>query len=241
LAYHRVGARTAAQEIDLPAELFAAQIAAISARAMSLDTALEVIGGAADPSDRDLVVTFDDGTRDFVDDALPVLVAHRVPAMLYVATAFVDEGREFPHGGRAVSWQALRDAVSTGLVTIGSHTHSHALLDRCDVMTARDELDRSIELISDHVGVVPTHFAYPKALTGPRRTEQLVRDRFRSAAIAGTRPNPYGSTDPMRITRSPIQRSDGMRWFDRKARGGMRLEDRLRRIANRFRYVGDST
>jgi hypothetical protein len=29
-----------------------------------------------------------------------------------------------------------------------------------------------------------------------------------------------------------------MRWFERKVAGGMRLEDDLRRVANRWRYAG---
>jgi hypothetical protein len=33
-----------------------------------------------------------------------------------------------------------------------------------------------------------------------------------------------------------VQVSDGMRWFAHKARGGLELEDRLRRLANRRRY-----
>ena len=60
---------------------------------------------------------------------------------------------------------------------------------------------------------------------------------FDSAAIAGTRPNVYGSTDVHLLTRSPVQRSDGMRWFRRKAAGGMGLEDRVRDIVNKRRYA----
>jgi peptidoglycan/xylan/chitin deacetylase (PgdA/CDA1 family) len=237
LAYHRVGGHSAAAEIDLPRPLFADQIGEIAARAAGLDDALEALAGRA-PRGGDIVVTFDDGTADFVEEALPVLVEHRVPVVLYVATALVAEGRPFPHGGRPISWAALRDAVSTGLVTVGSHTHTHALLDRCPPEAAADELDRSIELIGEHVGTAPVHFAYPKALCGSARTREEVARRFRSAAVAGTRPNRYGATDPLRLARSPIQRTDGMRWFRRKVAGGMAFEDGVRRAANRLRYAG---
>jgi hypothetical protein len=81
------------------------------------------------------------------------------------------------------------------------------------------------------------HFAYPKAVLGSPQAEALVRTRFRSAALAGTRVNRYGHTDPHRLARTPVQASDGFEWFRRKADGGMRLEDDLRRAVNRFRYA----
>ena len=65
-----------------------------------------------------------------------------------------------------------------------------------------------------------------------------MRARFRSAALAGTRPNRYGSTDPHRLARSPIQAGDEMRWFRAKAAGGMGFEDDVRRTVNRWRYSG---
>ena len=69
----------------------------------------------------------------------------------------------FPSSGRPVSWSALRDACSTGLVDIGSHTHTHRLLDRTPPGAAADELDRSIGLIGERLGRVAHDFAYPKA------------------------------------------------------------------------------
>jgi peptidoglycan/xylan/chitin deacetylase (PgdA/CDA1 family) len=241
LAYHRVGGHSDAAEIDLPSSLFRAQMAAIAPRAITLDTALDALADRISRPHGDVVVTFDDGTVDFVDDALPVLVEYRVPAVVYVETAFVDEGRPFPHGGRPVNWSALRDAVATGLVTVGSHTHTHALLDRSPAPVVADELDRSIALIADNLGAAPAHFAYPKALRARGSAAAAVAGRFRSAAVAGTRANPFGATDPQLLARSPVQRSDGMRWFDHKVAGGMALEDGLRRAANRFRYAGAST
>ena len=241
LLYHRVGRRSPV-EVDLPRGLFAEQMAALAGRAVSLDAALEAVAGPAPHQGPDPVaITFDDGTADFVDEAVPVLVEHGVPALLYVATAFIEEGRSFPDAGAPASWAGLADAVSTGLVTIGSHTHTHALLDRAAPADVDRELDRSRALIEDRLGLTPDHFAYPKAVPGSPAAEASVRARFRSAALAGTRPNPYGATDPYRLARSPIQLSDGMRWFGAKVDGGMVLEDRLRRILNRGRYAGAVT
>ena len=68
-----------------------------------------------------------------------------------------------------------------------------------------------------------------------------MRDRFRSAALAGTRVNPWRGTDPYRLARSPIQVSDGMQFFERKLAGGMALEDSFRRAMNRVRYAKATT
>lgn len=239
LIYHRVGARTP-MEVDLPADLFDRQMAAVAAsgRATTLDHALTVLATGAVPAKDPVVVTFDDGTADFAELAIPTLVHHRVPATLYLATDFVDRGREFPRGGKPLSWASLQDAASTGLVTVGSHTHTHALLDRLDPVATADELDRSIGLIEHHLGQPVHHFAYPKGLEGSPGAVAMVRERFRSAALAGTRPNPYRCTDAHRLRRSPVQVADGMRWFDRKVQGGMVLEDVVRRAVNRRRYAG---
>lgn len=243
LAYHRVGRRSDLS-IDLPLDLFTRQMAelASSTRVVTLDeavAALEQPGG--DTQDDQVAVTFDDGTADFADVALPVLERFGIPATLYVATEFIDQGRPFPHAGTPLSWSALSDAVSTDLVTVGSHTHTHMLLDRIPVNEVERELDQSTELIRDHLGRDAVHFAYPKAVGGSPHADAAVRTRFRSAAVAGTKMNRFGHTDPHRLARSPIQVSDGMSWFRRKVRGGMGLEDDLRRLANRRRYSGATT
>jgi peptidoglycan/xylan/chitin deacetylase (PgdA/CDA1 family) len=242
LIYHRVGGRSAVP-VDLPTPLFRDQMAELADRAVSLDTALDLLAGPAPTSagPDPVVVTFDDGTADVVDQALPVLVDHGVPALLYMATRFVDEGIDFPDNGRVASWPALADATSTGCLDLGSHTHSHALLDRLDDAAVADELDRSVELIGEHTGATAAHFAYPKALAGTAEADRLVRDRFRSAAVAGTRPNRYGVTDAWALARSPIQVADDLRWFRAKANGGLGFEDDVRRVVNRARYRGATT
>ena len=241
LIYHRVGGRTPL-DVDLPSPTFEAQMEALAAggRVRTIDDALDALDGPAPASpDADpVVITFDDGTADFAELALPVLERYRLPATLYVATDFVDRGVAFPNDGVPLSWSALRDVAASGLVTVGSHTHTHALLDRLPEPAVADELDRADTLLAEHLGGSIRHFAYPKAVAGSTPADAAVRARYRSAALAGTRPNPYGATDPHRLARSPIQTSDGMRFFTAKLAGGMHLEDALRDTANRWRYRG---
>ena len=260
LIYHRVGRRRLL-EVDLEAGMFEDQMAALAAsgRAVTLDVGLERVGATSQFGDVSpslpghfsghfsgepraaldpVVVTFDDGTADFAEFAMPILAKYRVPAVLYLATDFVETGRSFPDDGQPLSWSAVADVVRTDLVTVGSHTHTHALLDRVDVDAAIDELDRSIDLIGSRLNVQAEHFAYPKALLGTAGAQAEIRKRFLSAAVAGTRPNRYGHTDAYQLARSPVQHADGMRWFSRKLAGGLHAEDDVRRLANRARYAG---
>src|SRR5438309_1844253 len=138
LLYHRVG--VGEREIDIPSTTFDAQVAALvdRDRIISLDQALE--GETAG-----VVITFDDGFRDFSDHVVPCLSKYRVPAVLYLATGLVANGEHRP-SEESMTWSQLDEAVSTGLVTVGSHTHDHVDLSRADEATAEEQMRRSKEL-----------------------------------------------------------------------------------------------
>jgi peptidoglycan/xylan/chitin deacetylase (PgdA/CDA1 family) len=242
LIYHRVEAGSGL-EVDLPADLFDEQMQFLAEqhRASMLSDALGALARDEPPERDSVVVTFDDGTADFADRALPVLEHHRVPVTLYVATDFVERQRPFPNGGTPLSWAALADAVTTGLVSVGSHTDTHAVVDGLPTTALEQELDRSTRLIEDRLQTAARDFAYPKGVAGSAAADAAVRRRFRSAALGVVGANPYGRTDPYRLARSPIQRADGMRWFARKVEGGLSLEGTLRRALNRRRYSGAIT
>ena len=241
LIYHRVGGGTDSA-VDLEPDVFDRHMAHLVEhhRILSLDAALIELAGPG-PARPAVVVTFDDGTADFTDVALPILVRHSVPATLYVATEFVEELSPFPWGAPPATWTALAEAVATGLVNIGSHTHSHRVLSEASREETIDEIDRSVELISERLGVVARDFAYPKAIPPGPAAEVVVRQRFRSATLAGGRVNRVGRVDPLRLARTPVQRSDSAEVFAARAGGGMRLEGAVRASVAGVRYRGVTT
>ena len=157
LIYHRVGAGTPSA-VDLPLDVFRRQLAWLAEHrtVVSLDAAIGALADGVNVDDW-TVLTFDDGTVDFTEHALPALSDVGLPATLYLSTSLVDEQRPFPWGAPPVSWAALRDASTSRLITVGSHTHTHKLLDRCDEATIVDELDRSIDRIGTELGQAPMH------------------------------------------------------------------------------------
>lgn len=243
LAYHRVGGDGTTQ-MDLTLGRFRDQMAQLAdtTRVLSIDQALDEYS-VDEPVDLDpcVVLTFDDGTADFAEHVVTVLDEFELPATVYVATEPVLTGERWPDGAPPLSPSALTDVAAHPLVTVGCHTHSHLLLDRQPPAVVVSDLDRSIEVLAELTGERPAHFAYPKALAPSAANDELIRKRFVSAAVAGTRPNRAGRMDPYRLARSPIQRSDTPREVTHKFAGGMRLEDDVRRVVQRVTYRGART
>ncbi len=239
LIYHRVGGGTTSA-VDLDLDEFRRQLDHLDQlrRVITLDEAVRGLSREDGSVDGSVVLTFDDGTADFVDTVVPELIEHHLPATVYIATQFIDEQLDFPWGASPASWNGLRDAVSTGLVGVGSHTHRHLLLDRGSIDDATNDVARSIDLIASQLGAPPMHFAYPKALAGGSAVHDMISARFRSAVLAGGRVNPVGNTDLHRLRRTPIQRGDPIDVFEHKVRCGLRLEGSIRSVTARFRARG---
>jgi peptidoglycan/xylan/chitin deacetylase (PgdA/CDA1 family) len=227
LIYHRIGVQ--AREIGLPSPLFEDQLSYLADRE-NVPTLDEAVGSG---SDGGVVVTFDDGACDFHEHALPLLVRYRIPAVLYLATGYPegDSVSTLP-AGEGLTWSQLGEAVSTGLVTVGSHTHSHISLSGAPEREAEDEMRKSKELIEDRLGVPCRHFAYPYAV-GSAGAERAARRLFDTAAVDAWRTNRRGSIDPHRLGRTPILRSDGRVFFRAKIRGLLNHEASLYRALGR--------
>lgn len=221
LAYHRVGAGSG--EISMPSSMFERQLQWIAARGevRRLDDALDHDAGG-------VVVTFDDGYRDFIETVVPLLQRYSVPAVLYLATGLI-RSTSSPEG---LTWEDLSLALSTGLVTIGSHTHGHVDLSAANERQAEEEMLRSMHQIEDHLSVACRHFAYPWAVGSPA-AERVARRLFDSAALHAWKTNRRRAVDPHRLGRTPILRSDGLRFFKAKASGLLDHEAVAYRLARR--------
>jgi peptidoglycan/xylan/chitin deacetylase (PgdA/CDA1 family) len=217
LLYHRVG--PAVGEVEISPVMFERQLQHLAKyeQVRSLDDALANGHGG-------VVLSFDDGTPDFAESVVPLLDRYRLPAVLYLATALADAG--------GVTWTQLRDAVSTGLVTVGSHTHSHADLSRAREEEAEEEMRMSKEKIEDRLGIPCRHFAYPWAVGSPS-ADRVARRHFASAALHAWRTNRAGRIDPHRLGRVPILRADGGFFFAQKVRGRLNGERFVYRVLRR--------
>lgn len=143
-----------------PARL-AEQIRTLKKRAdiISFADAIAYLRGA--PLRRDAVVlTFDDGYRDFAENAVPILTAERAPATVFVMGGDPDRGEL----GNEHPLMSSADAglLEHSLITVGSHGATHRKLSKLSENEATREMCDSMESIARTFGSSPRFLAYPK-------------------------------------------------------------------------------
>lgn len=224
LIYHQITDQPL-REMDLSPDVFVRHIEWLQShgRFVELDEALE------DPDRRtaanDYVLTFDDGYDGVFEWAFPVLREHGIPFILYVTSQMVENAAD--DGSTALGWDQVNQMQESGLVTIGAHTHTHPDLRVLPPDQVAEEINVSNELIERKTGVRPRHFAYTKGYWS-QSAEPVVVAEY-NTAVLGAGPPVSSRTDLHRLSRVPIQRSDGQFFFQRKVRRGMRLEESVRR------------
>jgi peptidoglycan/xylan/chitin deacetylase (PgdA/CDA1 family) len=233
LIYHQIGAGSGFQ-MDLEPAVFRGHVDWLQGqgRIVGLGNALS---GADDlDSNRNYVLTFDDGYADFYENGFPILRDRGIPFTLYLTTGHIETGELLHAGDRPLTWDMVREMLDTGLVTLGAHTHTHPDLRGMSAADVESEIERSNELIEARTGQVARHFAYPKGLWDPT-AETVIRRHYDTATLGPGAPV-TGSTDPHRIYRVAVQAADGQFFFSLKIKRGMRLEEWVRRLVKGYEH-----
>ena len=101
-----------------------------------------------------LLLTIDDAFSSFYLNAWPIIKKNKIPIILFVST------REVGKYGY-MTWKQIKDIGSSGLVTIGNHSHSHEYLIDWNEKKIRDDLKKSIKIFNKKLGYSPKLFSYP--------------------------------------------------------------------------------
>jgi len=169
---------------------------------------------------RTIVLTFDDGHRDFLTTAAPVLLQHGFSATLFVVTGRLGDtaGRKQAQKTRALlNRDELCKLKSEGF-QLGSHTVTHADLRSLDDAMLERELRDSRSAIAE-MGETFIPFAYPGGTFTQRERDAVKRAGYDCGVIVGGRWGNGPETDRFLLKREPMLASDSLDWFKKRVNG----------------------
>jgi peptidoglycan/xylan/chitin deacetylase (PgdA/CDA1 family) len=175
------------------------------------------------------VLTFDDGFRNFLTVAAPLLAARKLPATVFLITDRAGETSEQQPGPtwtpeddrRYLSWEDARRLQQAQDVEFGSHTCSHSGLLTISPAESSHELQHSYDDLVSHMSVENPTLSYPKGQYSTLLAEAARKVGYACAVTTDRGPNELDH-DPFTLGRALIGdfddeaafavRVSGLRW-----------------------------
>lgn len=214
LAYHAIGTPMEDDPrgtFNLEPGLFAAQMRHLRDQNAGRLLPLEV--GALKREHPGIMVTFDDGYRDNLSVAAPILAELGIPFTVFVCTGAVAERRKgFLAPGD------VRELSKVPGAGIGSHSVSHVRLTECDDGTLGRELADSKSYLEDLLGIRVGPLAYPYGAVDRRVRDAAERAGYSIGATCRFDRN-LQDRDPLLLNRLTIYSGDTLASFEDKLQG----------------------
>jgi len=130
-------------------------------RTLDLTEAHAALESGKDVS-KTVVITFDDGYRDFYTDGMAVMKQCGFSATIFLATGRIQDKSVRIEGVDYLTWSEVRELQAEG-IRFGSHTVSHPDLRSLGLEQIDYELGYSKEVIEQRLGTAVVSFSYPFA------------------------------------------------------------------------------
>ena len=161
-------------------------------------------------------ITFDDGYRNILEHALPVLLRHGFTATCYAVSGRIGASNDWDASIGVPSkplmdCAALRRWTQAGM-EVGAHTRDHPDLTTLDLAAARDQI---VGCRADLEGALDTpvrHFCYPYGHYDAQHVA-LVRQAGYLTATTMRRGRAAPDADPLRLPRVLVARSTHPGYF----------------------------
>jgi len=186
-----------------------------------------------------IAVTFDDGFKSIVENALPILKKYDVPAAMFIPTGnlnhqpkwFMD--KECTHGNEIVMDEHQIAELDKEGFEILSHTVSHPLLTKVDDSRLQAELLCSKQKLEKIVGHKVLSISYPHG-TCDSRVYQAAKDAGYKYGFSIEPCTVDCSSNDMAIGRFMVSASDSLLKFRLKVSGAYQVEKYLRAVKQLF-------
>jgi len=183
LMYHKVN-DLQPNPTTVPTSVFAEQmtlLAELGYEPVSLEQVRAHYVEAAALPEGAVLITFDDGYRDNLENALPILQRHGYPAVIFVPIGFLDGDRPLPHEealralgvhNETVGWDELA-ALEAGGIRVESHGIGHRPVSELDPAAAAREIALSKLRLEERLGRRVDAYAFVKGSLADYRPEHV--------------------------------------------------------------------
>ncbi len=171
-----------------------------------------------------VVLTFDDGYKDFYTQAFPVLYQYNFTSTVFLPTAFIGGRKPGLREKLHLSWSEIKELQQKGIV-FGSHTVTHRQLQDLDKKEVVLEIKNSKEVIEERIGNEVRSFSYPYRFPSQENGFiQILRSilsevDYQNGVNTEVGVNGKGE-DRFFLKRLPVNSSDDIRFFQSKLEGG---------------------
>lgn len=166
---------------------------------------------------KNIVLTFDDGHKDFLDFAYPFLKEKGIKSTLFWPTKIPNNILNTSTGVACeiLSTEDVRKIFSDGLVELGSHSVTHREFTKLGDIDLENEIEQSREDIKNITSAYPESIAYPRGKLNAKIVEMVRVSGFKYglAVFEGAISR---ETDLFRIPRMSIDSSVDMLKFKAK-------------------------
>jgi peptidoglycan/xylan/chitin deacetylase (PgdA/CDA1 family) len=162
-----------------------------------------------------IALTFDDGYRDNLVVAAPLLAELGIPFTIFICTGAVAELK-----AGFLTPRDVRELAALPGVRIGSHTISHPRLTECDDHRLNEELVGSKRYLEDLLGSEVDLFSYPHGAVNSRVRNEVEEAGYRIGASSRFGIN-HSVPDPLLLYRTDIWANDDVSMFKKKLRGDL--------------------
>jgi peptidoglycan/xylan/chitin deacetylase (PgdA/CDA1 family) len=162
-----------------------------------------------------VLITFDDGYRDNLENALPVLRSHGYEAVLFVPIGYLDSRLPLPHEERlaatglvnaTLDWSELAE-LEAGGIRVESHGISHRPLADLELDESAREIVLSKLRLEERLGRPVRAFAYVKGSEAHYRPVHLslLRQAGYELAFTSVSGGNGAAGDPLRLHRYNVE------------------------------------
>ncbi len=181
LAYHSITEQDS--DISVSIERFSLQMKYLYEQGFKTITSAQLLqlreGKKVLRTKKIVMLTFDDGYKDFLDTAVPIMEKYKFNATVFISPGLVGKKIQWNENGPIFSlmdWNDINEAIQRGF-EIGNHTLTHVWLKRIDSDNLEREINGARVILEKRTGKIIKSFCSPYGVLGRKARLLLCKNK----------------------------------------------------------------